>query len=142
MAFPTAIQQILGPNPTRADIATVLIFGPVGLVVDGFLTIHGLPSPGVAGVATATAALGVKKAIVTPHSGRRGALRRANDFMLVLREMKSGDQQDPDASGPDEEVIDTLIQRLETHIKLCDRKAMKPADLDAFIAKAAKQLAR
>lgn len=137
MAFPAGLQQILGPKPTRGDIATVLIFLPVGLVGDGFLFFHGVPPTGVAGMATATFALGVKRAVEPGGPGRRRVLKSATALINILRNRESSA-----TSTLDKEFIGELIKGLADQIELCEQRVTKPADLEEFVADAAKRLAR
>jgi hypothetical protein len=133
--FPATWRQILGPAPTRGDYATVLIAAPVGLVVDGLLTIHGIPSPGVASLTTASVALGVKRAVQPPGKRRKKVLKEADQLIIVLEEIRQGATTDEDAS-----IVDHLIVNLQTHIKLCHGKVRKPDVLEAIIEETVKRI--
>jgi len=57
--FKELLDRASGP----ADMATILIFGTLGFVVDAGLSVHGVLSPGTVGIASASGALGLKKSV-------------------------------------------------------------------------------
>jgi hypothetical protein len=62
------VKALLDKASEPGDMATLLIFGTIGFVGDAALHLVGFLSPGYCGIATATAALGVKKSIDASRS--------------------------------------------------------------------------
>lgn len=57
------IKEVWDKAKTKGDVATVLIFGAAGFVVDAATTLHGVISPGYFAGSAAAAALGAKNGI-------------------------------------------------------------------------------
>jgi hypothetical protein len=57
------VKDLLEKVSTRGDLATVLIAGTAGYLLDAGLNLIGFLEPGIVGVLSASGALGVKKAI-------------------------------------------------------------------------------
>jgi hypothetical protein len=82
-----AIDRILERASSPSDTATILIAGTAGFMLDAGLNVIGFLSPGHVGIAAASAALGVKKAIeagVQPGRDRNRALTRARKLRAFL----------------------------------------------------------
>jgi len=133
--FSAGLRQILGPKPTRGDYATVLIAAPIGLVVDGLGHIHGLPSPGIAGLTFASVALGAKRALETQGKRRGRVIRDAHQLIFFLHEVAS-----ETTASKDRVAIEGFIIRLERQIKLCELKVTKPAILEEATAETVKAI--
>jgi hypothetical protein len=65
------IKEVFDKAETKSDVATVLIFGTAGFVLDAGLNIVGFLEPGLVGVAAASGALGIKKTWESAFAKRR-----------------------------------------------------------------------
>jgi hypothetical protein len=87
-------EEALKKAKSKGDVATILICGSGGFLVDVLTSLHGFISPGYFAGAAATAGLGLKNAVdaglahrrATKASDRRseGALDRAQRVMVML----------------------------------------------------------
>ena len=83
MEFGDAIKQI----KTRGDVAVVLIAGTAGFMLDAALNVFGFLSPGLAGGACATGALGLKVAIeelIEKGKNKRELLKKSDSIIKFL----------------------------------------------------------
>lgn len=124
-SFLRGLRDILGSKPTPGDVATVLIAGPIGLVMDGFITIHGIPSPGVAGTMTASVALGAKKALWPARQSRAKVVRAAFRYAVVLESLLDDDE----LRAAEAEKVKAMVRRLRAEANACQTKAISAAAL-------------
>ncbi|MEU4338939.1 hypothetical protein AB0F59_30535 [Micromonospora lupini] len=90
-----SVNDVLDRVSSPGDMATVLLAGTAGFLVDAALNLVGFLSPGAAGIAAASAALGLKKALEAGRGrhaetkrvafGKAEAIRRGEALREVLR---------------------------------------------------------
>ena len=117
------LKDVLRHVSDPADVAVVLIAGTAGFLIDAGLNAVGFLEPGYVGVATASGALGMKKAVeATVAKGRvararrrelEQAERKAGSLLVLLREKGHGD----------------LMGRLEREVELFRAEII---DLESF----------
>jgi ferredoxin-fold anticodon binding domain-containing protein len=148
-----SLAKLFEKASTPGDIATVLVFGTAGFLVDAGLNAVGFLEPGVVGVTAASGALGVKKSIEATLALRRE--REAERKKRIDEEQKREEEGKEKAQKLSEaemqewrkrqaevtraEQLCTLLendpkhenlkQRLELEIKLFETRI---TDIDAF----------
>ena len=83
------LQQILNKVSTPGDLATVLIAGTAGYIVDAGLNAVGFLEPGLVGAFSASGALGLKKSVEAARNKKkamREQLKRAKRLTVLLAE--------------------------------------------------------
>lgn len=66
-----SLAKLFEKASSPGDIATVLVFGTTGFLIDAGLNAVGFLEPGVVGITAASGALGVKKSIEATLAARR-----------------------------------------------------------------------
>ncbi len=122
------IGKLFEKASSPGDIATVLIFGTGGFLVDAGLNAVGFLEPGVVGITAASGALGVKKAVESALTRRRE--RKALEQKRTNEKEKAGKLR---ALLGDDKRYSDLAQRLERELKLFDSGIVEIDDLKANV---------
>jgi uncharacterized membrane protein YhiD involved in acid resistance len=129
------LTKVFDKASTTGDIATVLVFGTAGFLVDAGLNAVGFLEPGVVGITAASGALGVKKSIEAALTGRR---KRKDEEQKRIKEEKEKQEEHINEQANSERKLrfeinraselhsllsedqqhENLVRRLETEIRL------------------------
>lgn len=128
-----SLGQLFERASTPGDLATVLVFGTAGFLVDAGLNAVGFLEPGVVGITSASGALGVKKSIEAALTARR---ERKRERWKRIDEMEKVESERRAEIKRAEELL-TLLgnealplkQRLELEIKFFQKGII---EIDAF----------
>jgi hypothetical protein len=118
------IKDLLNKVETKSDLATVLIFGTSGFLLDAGLNVVGFLEPGLVGVAAASGALGIKKAAesaLAKRSEQKEKEKRLDEETKRATELR--------ALLGDDTTHQDLAQRLELELKLSESNII---DADAL----------
>jgi hypothetical protein len=116
--------KLLDRISSPADLAVVLLAGPLAYVLDAGLDVIGFLAPGYVAITTASVALGVKKIVEVRRAGRNlPELRTTRSRACALRDHL----KEHGAPVP-------LLGHLEAEIMLYDGGATTDEDLERAIA--------
>lgn len=122
------LRKILEQVTTPVDIAVVLIAGVTGLVLDAGLNVVGFLEPGMAGVAAAAGALGLKKAAEASLAKRQE--RKAQRQQRSAEQKRAAELQ---ALLSKDEQHQALVQRLSRERELFELGIISVDDLKASV---------
>lgn len=122
-----AFKELLEKVSEPSDLATILICGTAGFLVDAGLNAVGFLEPGYVGITAASGALGLKKGAEAAWTARQTRKKRIEDIENVRVKANSllkllGSKGDQD-----------LVQQLERDIELFDSGIVGAESLESSI---------
>lgn len=135
-----SLSELFNRASSPGDLATLLLAGTAGFLVDAGLNAVGFLSPGAVGITSASAALGVKKSWEASNSRRRTArrlrqalsraerlyayLKQNGEDLLALEIQREVDLCREQISSENhlENTIDSVLERLRGKGRLAERK--------------------
>jgi hypothetical protein len=120
------LQRFIDQVSNPADLATVLIAGTAGFLVDAWLNFIGFLEPGYVGIIAASIALGLKKAVEASLKTRR-LRERAKNLLALLRNSQKDELVKRNSQK------DELVKRLEKEIELFNKGIIHTNDFQASV---------
>jgi hypothetical protein len=124
------LKDLLGQASSPGDMATILLAGTVGFVLDAGLNAVGFLSPGYTGITAATTALGLKKGWQATKAKRKqlaAAKHSARNAQSFLEYLEKGNHH-------------SLAARIQEELELYDRGLIDNEGLQAVIVSVIEEL--